>query len=377
MLPVIEARAPGKLVIVGEYAVLHGAPGIPVAVDVPARASWNPGPARTANFSFRRRASASGFTGIRPATDLAGESPGALGLPLESCLTTLGAEGLWPPAAGPSACRIELDTAAFHGRSAEVTHQARAGFERCHTVALMGALLKFGQAASARATADRPLLRGPSSAAGWQRQRDRCGTAVAGGVISIELSADDRGPRTSDLTWPGDLHMLAIWSATARRHRRCWLGCKTIVDSRLKPVAAHGALGDIASRTLSAWRHMDVAAVLASLESYASALQKLDQDAGIGILSGGHVAMREIARAHGAVYKPSGAGGGDFGVALTASGQVMEAVARDFSTRGYRCLEAGFCAPDSRSRPRLSRDSGSTRRQDPESCDPIANRCGR
>ena len=42
-------------------------------------------------------------------------------------------------------------------------------------------------------------------------------------------------------------------------------------------------LGDISGRTLSAWRHMDVAAVLESLESYASALQKLDQDADIGI----------------------------------------------------------------------------------------------
>ena len=42
----IEARAPGKLVIVGEYAVLHGAPGIAVAVDVPARARLQsrPGP---------------------------------------------------------------------------------------------------------------------------------------------------------------------------------------------------------------------------------------------------------------------------------------------------------------------------------------------
>ena len=34
----IEARAPGKLVIAGEYAVLEGAPGLAVAVDVQAEA---------------------------------------------------------------------------------------------------------------------------------------------------------------------------------------------------------------------------------------------------------------------------------------------------------------------------------------------------
>ena len=36
--PMAEAHAPGKLVICGEYAVLHGAPAIAVAVDVRARA---------------------------------------------------------------------------------------------------------------------------------------------------------------------------------------------------------------------------------------------------------------------------------------------------------------------------------------------------
>ena len=39
-----EAHAPGKLVICGEYAVLHGAPAIAVAVDVRARASVAPLP---------------------------------------------------------------------------------------------------------------------------------------------------------------------------------------------------------------------------------------------------------------------------------------------------------------------------------------------
>ena len=42
-----EADAPGKLVIAGEYAVLHGAPAIAVAVNIRARARVS----RTAGFS--------------------------------------------------------------------------------------------------------------------------------------------------------------------------------------------------------------------------------------------------------------------------------------------------------------------------------------
>ena len=117
-------------------------------------------------------------------------------------------------------------------------------------------------------------------------------------------------------------------------------------EQQAEACADHMAqLGKIAVQSLSAWQQEDVAAMLAALDRYASALQQLDQDADIGIYGGGHAAMRAIARAHGAVYKPSGAGGGDFGIALAASGQLLDAVARDFSNRGYTCLEAGLCAP--------------------------------
>ena len=110
--------------------------------------------------------------------------------------------------------------------------------------------------------------------------------------------------------------------------------------------AAHMAqLGDIARQTVSAWHGLETDAVLKVLASYASALDALDQDADIGIYSGGHQAMRAIARAHGAVYKPSGAGGGDFGIALSTSGEVLASLRKDFAARGYLCLEAGLCAP--------------------------------
>ena len=157
---------------------------------------------------------------------------------------------------------------------------------------------------------------------------------------------DGPDPGTSDLGWPAGLHMLAIWSGQSASTPAMLARLEDYRRQQSEACGGHMArLGDIARRTLSAWRHMDVAAVLEALDSYASALLKLDQDADIGIYSGGHVAMREIARAHGAVYKPSGAGGGDFGIALAGSGEVLAAVARDFSARGYRCLEAGFCAP--------------------------------
>jgi phosphomevalonate kinase len=345
---VIEARAPGKLVIVGEYAVLHGAPGISVAVDVPALARLQSRTGPDSELLIPDTGERFGFHwNAAGGVSWLDRSPGALGLPLESCLATLRAQGLWPTAAAASACRIELDTAAFHGRSAAGQRiKLGLGSSAAVLVALMGVLLKLAQVAS--------LTRDELTAiccAAHRRLQGGSGsgidvaTAVAGGVISIEPLANDQGPRTKDLAWPRDLHMLAVWSGHSASTPAMLARLQDYREQQAEACSRHMArLSDIASRALSAWQREDVAAVLASLDSYASALQKLDQDADIGICSGGHVAMREIARANGAVYKPSGAGGGDFGIALAGSGEVIETVARDFSARGYHCLEAGICA---------------------------------
>ncbi|MCL4791863.1 MAG: hypothetical protein KJ040_07405 [Gammaproteobacteria bacterium] len=345
----IEARAPGKLVIVGEYAVLHGAPGIAVAVEAQARArlTVRPGPdsellVPDTGGCFRFRWDAAGLPHWLDA------SPGALALPLSSCVTALGAQGLWPPAGDLPACRIELDTAAFHGEDAAGQRiKLGLGSSAAILVALMGALLKLVRAA--------PVSREELTAICCAAHRHLQGgagsgidvaTAVAGGVISIEALPESLGPRVQALSWPRGLHMLAVWSGHSASTPALLARLQDYQSRQAAACTRHlTALDGIARRTLSAWQHDEVAVVLASLDSYASALRALDADAGIGICGGEHEAMREIARAHGAVYKPSGAGGGDFGIALSASAEVLTVVAEDFAARGYRCLEAGLCAP--------------------------------
>lgn len=349
VLPMIEARAPGKLVIVGEYAVLHGAPGISVAIDVYALARLESRsgddselvvPDTGERFRFHRDM-AGGLRWVGP-------SPGALALPLESCIATLRAHGLLPHAEELPACRVELDTAAFHGKDASGQRiKLGLGSSAAVTVALMGALLRLAGG----------TLQPPDKLSALCREAHRSlqggsgsgidiSTAVAGGVISIEFAAGSDVPQESSLSWPDDLHMLPVWSGNSASTPAMLGRLRTYREQQPAACASHlRRLGDIASRSVSAWRAKEISTVLEMLASYASALGDLDQDAGIGIFSGGHQLMREIALAHGAVYKPSGAGGGDFGIALTTSRQVLNALRQDFAARGYMCLEAGLCAP--------------------------------
>ena len=246
MRPVIEASAPGKLVIVGEYAVLHGAPGISVAVDVCALARLESRPGRDSElvipdtgerFRFHAGYGRCACAGRHP-------SPGALGLPLESCIATLIAHGLLPHPGALPACRIELDTAAFHSRDAAGQRiKLGLGSSAAITVALMGALLQFLRAAPLSSDKLGALcLEAHRRLQGGSGSGIDVATALAGGVISIDGALAMPRDRVQ-LHCPGPRICTCLPSgpAAAPRHPPCWAGCRTTVSSSRRPVRDHMA----------------------------------------------------------------------------------------------------------------------------------------
>jgi phosphomevalonate kinase len=71
-----------------------------------------------------------------------------------------------------------------------------------------------------------------------------------------------------------------------------------------------------AAAALSAWDRAAAADLMRILDDYQQRLREFDRAAGIGIWTAGHQRLADIAAAAGALYKTSGAGGGDFGLAL-------------------------------------------------------------
>ncbi len=88
-----------------------------------------------------------------------------------------------------------------------------------------------------------------------------------------------------------------------------------------------------------AWRAGAVAEILSALAGYDNALRSLDYDAQIGINTAAHERLRGLVEHHGAVYKTSGAGGGDFGIALTDSAEVLVSVADELTRARFVPLE--------------------------------------
>lgn len=381
----IEAQAPGKLVIVGEYAVLEGAPGLAAAVDVRARARiataadlhntsggrLPPGHAPHVNqlvvpdigqrYGFRFLA------GAEPRWEE--PSPGVYGRPLNACIGVLAARGLLPSPVEMPSCRIELESGDFHQVAGDGQHvKLGLGSSAAIVVALMGALLRLvggpppGRDALLELCheAHRRLQGGTGSGID-------VATSLAGGVVAISFNPQPPGlpggfppsvagipsavPQAQPVAWPRRLRLVAAWSGESAS-TPAMLGRLRAYREK-DPVGFDGhmeRLGANAGRTVAAWTADDVPGVLAAIAGYESGLRQLDEAAHIGIFSAAHERLREIARRHGAVYKPSGAGGGDFGIALTDSGEVERALREAYAAAGVPVLDVGLCAPGLRVR---------------------------
>jgi ERG8-type phosphomevalonate kinase len=349
----IEADAPGKLVIVGEYAVLEGAQGLAVAVDVRALArvtsvsgSGNQLVIPDTGESFRFR--------WMPATGprWEGNSPGAFGLPLEACAEILAARGLLPLASDLPACRIELTTAAFHQTSSDGQRvKLGLGSSAAVIVVLTGALVRF---AGVPALPQQELIAICCEAhrrlQGGNGSGIDIATAITGGAVAIDFSSRTGPglsvPRVHPVSWPSGLSLVAVWSGQST-------STPAMLD-RLRAFRARDAarslshmerLGAVAGQAVAAWRAQDLGSLLSAIAEYESGLRLLDEAAGIGIFSPVHEQLRAIALEHGAVYKPSGAGGGDFGIALTDSPEVEQALREGYAARGFEVLNEELCAP--------------------------------
>ena len=353
MAALVEAQAPGKLVLAGEYAVLEGAPGLAVAVDVRAQARVRSIPGQANQLVIPDTGQQFRFHWVadsRPRWEK--NSPGAFGLPLEVCAEILTTRGLLPLASGLPACEIELLTDAFY-ESGEDGQRLKLGLgsSAAVVVALTGALLRFaGAPALARQELIDVCCEAHRRLQGGAGSGIDVATSITGGAVAISMSrqpnTDIRIVQAQPVAWPRQLWLVAVWSG-ASASTPAMLGRLRAFRER-SPARYSGhmqRLGATAGQAVAAWKADDVSGLLGAVASYESGLRRLDEAAGIGIFSAVHERLREIAQGHSAVYKPSGAGGGDFGIALVDSHEAEQALRADYAAAGYMALDAALCAP--------------------------------
>lgn len=297
----ISASAPGKLVVSGEYAVLLGAPGLALAIDRrmcctvtdSSPGAWH---FHATGFESRARHSLDTLTHGAP---LPANDPARL---CQHVVQALLEDGVAVEALAP-ALSIELDSSAGYYQDRKLG----VGSSAAICVALTAALLRLADAHRD------PFPIAQRAHAGVQHGRGSgidIAAACSGGLVRYARTTT--GADIRPLPLPSTLHYRAIWTgasaATSDYLARfdAWRGAAIPT-----PLAA---LLDAAHTVADALP--DVGRFMRELRAYADALRHFDRAAGLGIYSAQHRTLADLATRHDVVYKPCGAGGGDFGMAF-------------------------------------------------------------
>jgi phosphomevalonate kinase len=290
----IQASAPGKVIIAGEYAVLDGAPAICMAVDRRAHV------AITSSDNEHHSVLAPGFS------ELVGRFTSRQGRVdwIEGAADFALLDAVWQeldPGITDNLA-IVLDSNEFIDAASST--KIGIGSSAALTVALAAALVLA-------AGDDQSIHR--SAAAAHRRLQGGAGSGVdiacslAGGIVEFRMG--DEAVRA--LQWPDELHYALLWSGVAAdtAGKLDQLSNVDACASRAELVAASARVADI-------WSDAQPQAIIEELRAYTAVLRRFDIDHELGIFDAGHAALAEQAESSEIVYKPCGAGGGDLGIVI-------------------------------------------------------------
>lgn len=322
----ICARAPGKLFLLGEYAVLDGAPAIVAAVDRYVSAELRPAAGERVSIASDQTTATVGFR--------AGDPPSRddfFAAALSAYAACLAAR---PELAG-CALDIRISSASSYVGGSKIGFGSSAAV----TVALVAALMA---AASGSSTSDRAQILKVALDAHRRLQRGvGSGADVAASVFGSLILFRGRpgqSPEISALPVPADLRLLAAWTGESA--------------SSVNLIGDYLALGN----GNTAARREFVCASTDAVERFAASAQRGELsfeaiDSGARALAALAVHMpspvltpklSELiarARANGAVAKASGAGGGDCGIAFARDATAVAAIGAAWRAAGLVPLD--------------------------------------
>jgi len=343
----IEVSAPGKLILFGEYAVLFGAPAAVAAVDRRAVVTLHPFAgngweiAAPGLVAQRARLEVEPDNTVRWHDEKLGRD--AFGL-VDKLLQGIGESGSIDLVNLPPLAAI-LDTREFFESAGGWKSKLGLGSSAALTVAFASALEVWAGGEPTTEARDRlqglvELHRGAQGGAGSGVD---VAASLLGGVVRFRLADDGSVAEAAPLDLPQDLRMVFVWTGCAAstgdflgrlRARR------EEEPQEVNPVLDE--LGVISSDGVGALADGDADGFLNAVDAFWAVLEQLGDVIAMPILSEEHSVLRRIAVDCGVRYKPSGAGGGDFGIGFTTDPDAASSFASRAGESGFHVLELGL-----------------------------------
>jgi len=322
----LASRAPGKLVVLGEYAVLEGAPAMVLAVDRYCRAAIGPSEDTRCHLLARTREdSAVSFT---PEAD----SGFAL---VDAVVRNLPHAGAW---------RATLDSRELFTGGIKLG----LGSSAAALTAWAGAWAAFtGQGPLvADAGTLRSLVDLHKASQGGAGSGIDVAASLFGGVIRYQLSALSE-PGVSTARLPNSVGFAGVFTRSAASTPDFLARYNAWRAAAPEETAAEvAALARIAEGGIGAAAADDVDGFLAAVTDYGRCLEGLGERMGARVVTREHRGVNRIAERFRISYKVSGAGGGDLGLAFSADPGALEqfkkAVAEDYDVIEFSVDRTGL-----------------------------------
>lgn len=326
----VAVSAPGKLFLVGEYAVLSGAPALLTAVDRRVHVRMTPAD------DWRVSAANIGIHDVPLEGD--GSLPDGLAAGTRDKLRVFDAvreimvEQIDEPL---PAQHVAIDSSDF----ARDGHKLGLGSSAAVAAALMQAMA---------VVADIPMSRARLTTLAIDAHRRAQNGAGSGGDVAVSFYGGViryvRGHMPQPLTWPAALAGMAVVTGT---------GASTSdMVARVADYGERDPQGHASDLARLAWLAETAQHALAQTgrfmqlaREYFEALIALDHHAGAGIVTHRHQTLAALAARHNAVFKTSGAGGGDVGLAFVRRGADEKMLRDAFTNAGAHVVPLAFAAP--------------------------------
>lgn len=317
----VSTTAPGKVVLLGEYAVLEGAPAVAIAADRAARVDLAPVRGNACRVSAAPDPSVSrhfvlGAGGELRWQDGSGRADGfeLLQAVVEQAPQPLGLSML---ARYPFSVRLD-SSSLFHAVGQGKPSKLGLGSSAALTVALALALREFSGLPGLTRKHWLPLLVAVHRAfQGGRGSGVDIAASLYGGSIVYQIGGD--GPAAREVVLPPGLHYRFIWTGQSAStpgllgQLAAWRDKNSRYYNGLM-----GRMGEVSTVAVAAADEGDSERFRDAVEAYARCLEDLGKEADIDIYSLPHRRLAALALESRLVYKPCGAGGGDLGIVLGA-----------------------------------------------------------
>lgn len=323
----VVARAPGKLVLLGEYAVLDGAAGLVTAVDADAtvtleasdRWSLNAPELGIENLVFAVRDGTPTF----PA-----ELAPKLRVPSEIIAAVLRAHPLSPHV-------ITTSTQTLYAKANE---KIGLGSSAAIATALYAALRAVAEAQRPTTAELFAAVRAAHHAAqGGRGSGIDVAASAYGGTLSYALIGEV--PEVRFVEWPRALAMHVVYTGGYASTPQ-FLAAVAELKAQRRGVYDRLFVRMLELATLGsrAFFHNEARAFVQHAHAYGRVMAELGEAAGVDIVNDAHRALARLAEEYGGAYKPSGAGGGDLGLIFSDNVDTHERLGRALVTGGHKIL---------------------------------------